>query len=100
MQPSFNDFPNIIVIVFVKLILGKDEGNQATTGNRRYDGTRREIDVRREFDLKVVLKGLGCKQRFLQPFLIEFPSNNCHCFCQIDIAENWGWRIYMTTTGK
>ena len=34
--------------------------------------------------------------------LIKFPSNNwiCWCFCHIDIAENWGWRIYRATTGE
>ena len=57
------------LIVFVRLILGKKEVVGVT-------GPRRDIDIRYEFDLKVILKYLGFKQRFLQPFLIEFPSNN------------------------
>ena len=36
---------------------------------------RRETDVRYEFGFKVILKGLNCKQRLLQPFSIKFPSN-------------------------
>ena len=56
-------------IVFVRLILGKKGFDWVT-------GPRREIDIRHEFDLKVNLKGLGCKQRFFLPFLIESPINN------------------------
>ena len=57
---------------------------------------------RKYLDMKIILKGLGCKQRFLQPFLIKIPSNNqiSFCFCQIEIAECWGWRIYQVTMGK
>ena len=57
------------LIVFVRSILGK-------VGVDGFTGPRREIDIRSEFDLKVNLKDLGCQQRFWQPFLIEFPSNN------------------------
>ena len=33
---------------------------------------------------------------------IEFPSNMqiYYYFCQIDIAEGWGWRIYPASTRK
>ena len=51
------------LIVFIRLILGKS--GLVNLPRRRY-----------EFDLKVILKGLGFKERFLQPFFIEFPSNN------------------------
>ena len=74
-------------------------------GKLRVDGftePRREFDIRYKFGFKVILKGLGCKYRFLQPFLIEFPSNNqiCHCFCQIDAAESRACQIYQATKGK
>ena len=49
------------VIAFVRLILVK---------------VGLTVDVRYEFGLKVVLKGLGCKQRLLQSILIEFLSSN------------------------
>ena len=77
------------LIVFIRLILGKS--GLVNLPRRRY-----------EFDLKVIWKGLGFKERFLQPFLIEFPSNNwiCYCFYQIDFAESCGWLIYRATTGK
>ena len=52
-------------IFFLQLVFGKVRVDRVT-------GSRREIDVRYEFYLKVILKGLGCKQRSLQPFLIEF----------------------------
>ena len=57
------------LIVFVRLMLGKVKVDGFT-------GPRRKIDMRYEFGLKVILKGLGCKYRFLQSFLTEFPSNN------------------------
>ena len=57
------------LIVFVRLILGK-------VGLDVFTGPRRENDIRHECYLKVVLKGLGCKQRFLRLFLTEFSSNN------------------------
>ena len=57
------------LIVFVRLILGKVEVDVFT-------GPRREINIRYKFDSKVNVKGLGCKYRFLLPFLPEFPSNN------------------------
>ena len=57
------------LIVFVRLILRK----VVVDGFSR---PRQEIDIRYGFDLKVILKDLGCKWRFLQPFLIEFSSNN------------------------
>ena len=53
------------LIVFVRLILGKKGINGVT-------GPRREIDIRYE----IGLKGLGYKQRFLQPFFINFLSND------------------------
>ena len=58
---AVNKFP----IFFLRLVFGKVRVDRVT-------GSRREIDVRYEFYLKVILKGLGCKQRSLQPFLIEF----------------------------
>ena len=56
-----------------------------------FTGPQRKVDVRYEFGLKVVLKSLGYKWVFLQPFLIEFPSNNkfCYYFCQIDIVDRF-----------
>ena len=57
------------LIVFVRLILGE-------VGIDGFSGSRQESDIRYEFDLKVVLKVLGCKQRFLRPFLAEVRSNN------------------------
>ena len=57
------------LIVFVRLILGKVVVDAFTE-------PRRESDIGYEFDLKIVLKSLGSKQRFLRPFLTEFPSNN------------------------
>ena len=85
--------PRKFLIVFVRLILGK-EGVDGVTRSRR------EVDIRYQSDWKVILKGSKCKQRFLQPFLIKFPSNNqiCYCFCQIVIAKSWSWRIYRATT--
>ena len=35
-----------------------------------FTGPRQEIDIRYEFDFKVILKGLRCKQGFLQSLLI------------------------------
>ena len=55
--------------VFVRLIFGKVWVDAVT-------GQRQKTDVRYELDLQVNLKGLGCKQRLLQPLLIEFPNNN------------------------
>ena len=57
------------LIVFIRLTLGKVEVDGLTE-------PRREIDIKYEFDLTMILKSSGCKERFLQPFLIEFPSNN------------------------
>ena len=57
------------LIAFARLILGKVEVDGFT-------GPRWESNIRYKCDLKVVLKGLGCKQRFLRPFLTEFLSNN------------------------
>ena len=72
------------LIFFVRLILAK-------VGVDGFTGPRREIDIRYELDLKIILTGLEYKWRFLQPFFIEFPSNNliCYCFCQIDVWESW-----------
>ena len=58
---AVNKFP----IFFLRLVFGKVRVDRVT-------GSRREIDVRYEFYLKVILKGLGWKQRSLQSFLIEF----------------------------
>ena len=58
---AVNKFP----IFFLRLVFGKVRVD-------RVAGSRREIDVRYEFYLKVILKGLGWKQRSLQSFLIEF----------------------------
>ena len=68
----------------------------------RFTGPLREIVFRYEFGLQIIFIDLRWKQRFLQPFLVEFPINNYihHFFCQIDIAERWGWQIYRATTGK
>ena len=57
------------LIVFVRLILPK-------VGVDVFTGPRRERDIKYEFELKVVLKGLGYKQRFFDLFLIERLSNN------------------------
>ena len=43
-----------LLIVFVRLILGK-------AGVNGFTEPRQEIDIRYEFDLKVTWKGLGCK---------------------------------------
>ena len=56
------------VIAFVRLILGKVQVDGFT-------GAQQKTDTRYEFGLKIILKGLGCKLRFLQLFLIDFPSN-------------------------
>ena len=83
------------LIVFVRLILTK-----ARVG--RFTGPLREIVFRYEFGLQIISIDLWWKQRFLQPFLVEFPISNYiyHFFCQIDITERWGWQIYQATTGK
>ena len=39
-------------------------------------GSQRKISISYESDLEINLKGLGCENRFLQPFFIKFPSNN------------------------
>ena len=87
MQPFFSDIKTAgkLLIVFVRLTFGKK-----VVGG--FTGWRQKSDTRYEFDLKLVLKSLKCKQRFLHSFLIEFSSNNqiCYWFCQIDIAESWG----------
>ena len=57
------------IIVSVRLMLGK-------VGVDGFTGPQRETDIRYKCDLKVVLKGLGCRQRFLRPFLTEFSSNS------------------------
>ena len=57
------------VNVFVRLLLGK-------VGVDGFTGPQQKSDIRYECDLNVLLKGLGCKKRFLRPFLTEFPSNN------------------------
>ena len=57
------------LIVYVRLILGK-------VGVDGFTGPRRESDIRYECDLKVLLKDLGCKQRFLRALLTELPSNS------------------------
>ena len=46
----------IAVIVFVRLILGRERVDGFT-------GLWREIDIRYELVLKIVLMGLGCQQR-------------------------------------
>ena len=61
--------PSKLSIVFVRLTLEKMEVDGVT-------GPQWKIDIRYEFNFKVVLKGLGCKQRFSQPFFIDFPINN------------------------
>ena len=43
-----------LLIVFVRMILGKVEVD-------RFTGPRREIDIRYEFGLKIILKDLRCK---------------------------------------
>ena len=53
--------------VFVKLILGKNGVDGVT-------GPRREIDIRYKFDLKAILKIVGCKQRFLNRFRLNFQA--------------------------
>ena len=57
------------LIVFVRFLLGK-------VGVNRVIRPRREVDIRYEFGLKIILKDLWKRQSFLQPFLIEFASNN------------------------
>ena len=57
------------VVVFARLILGK-------VGIDGFTRPQRKINISYEFGLKVFLKGLGCKKGLLQPFLIEFLSNN------------------------
>ena len=57
------------LIVFVRFLLGK-------VGLDRVIRPRREVDIRYEFGLKIILKDLWKRQSFLQPFLIEFASNN------------------------
>ena len=57
------------LIFFVRLILGK-------VGVDAFTRPRRESDIRYEFELKVLLKDLGCKYRFSDPFLIERLSSN------------------------
>ena len=64
---TFETTGNKFLIVFVRLIFGKVEVDGLT-------GPRRESDIKYEFDLKVVFKGLGCKQRFLRHFLTAFRS--------------------------
>ena len=51
----------------MKLILGKVRVDG-------FNGSQSEVDIRYEFCLKVILKGLVCKQELLLLFLIEFPS--------------------------
>ena len=61
----------------------------------------RETNIRYESDLKIFLKFYEWKQRFLPPFLVEFPSNQiCRFFCKADISKSCGWRVYQATTGK
>ena len=55
--------------VFVRLILEK-------MGVDRFIESRRESDIRYKFELKVFLKGLACKWRFSDPFLMKCLSNN------------------------
>ena len=90
LHPFLTDSPNNkeICHACVRLILRKIWVDGFT-------GPQRKVEVRYEFGLKVVLKSLGYKWRLLQPFLIEFPSNNqiCYCFCQIDIAKIWCWQF-------
>ena len=45
-------------------------------GFNGFTGSLWKIGVRYEFDFKIILNGLVFKQKFLRPFLIEFPSNN------------------------
>ena len=63
----FNNFLNNKQIrhCFCKIDIGID----------RFTGLLQEIDIRYEFGLKVILKGVGWKKRFLQPFSIELPIN-------------------------
>ena len=80
-----------IIIFFCENGIGKKGGwrsHRTMTGNT--------------LDMKIILKGLGCKWKFLQPLLIKLPSNNqiSICLCQIEIAKCWGWRIYQVTMGK
>ena len=46
--------PREFSVVFVRLILVKNEDDGVT-------GPQREIDIRYEFDLKVISKDLACK---------------------------------------
>ena len=57
------------LIVFIRLILGK-------VGVDGFLAPRRESDIRYKIDLKIMFKDLGWKQRFLRPFLTEFPCMN------------------------
>ena len=57
------------LIVFVRFLLGK-------VGVDRVIRPRREVDIRYKFGLKIILKDLWKRHSFLQPFLIEFASNN------------------------
>ena len=54
--------------VFVRLILGKVKID-------KFIGRLQNMDVRYQFGFKVNFKGLLCKQRLLQSFLIDFPNN-------------------------
>ena len=57
------------LFLFVRLILGKK-------GVDRVTGPQWEIYIRYESHLQVILKDLGCKQRFFPPFLVELLSIN------------------------
>ena len=60
--------PSKSLIVFVRLRFGKKKGVDGVSGPQR------KIGIRYESDLKVTLEDSRCKQRFLQPFLIDFQA--------------------------